>query len=125
MARQVRPRALGRAGPGVLSIIQKHTKPTDRIFTTGPPILYPEANRVSAVRESNIIDEILGSYEGKTDEERLRPIYDQLVKNKPAVVVLDPENIQRKTRHYQRVADAVLDGVQVPEGRGERLRAAG
>lgn len=87
--------------PGVLSIIKDYTKPTDRIFTTGPPVLYPEADRISAVRESNIIDEILGSYEGRTDEERLRPIYDQLVKNKPKVVVLDPENIQRKTRHYR------------------------
>lgn len=87
--------------PGVLSIIKKYTTPADRIFTTGPPILYPEANRISAVRESNIIDEILGSYEGKTDEERLRPIYEQLVKHRPKVVVLDPENIARKGRHYR------------------------
>jgi hypothetical protein len=87
--------------PGVLSIIERTTTPTDRIFTTGPPVLYPEANRISAVRESNIIDEILGSYEGNTDEERLRPIYDQLVKNRPKVVVLDPENLHRKVRHYR------------------------
>ncbi len=87
--------------PGVMDIISRNTKPTDRIFTSGPPILYPEANRISAVRESNIIDEILGSYEGKTDEERLRPIYEELVKHKPKVVVLDPENSHRKPRHYK------------------------
>jgi hypothetical protein len=87
--------------PGVLDIIKRNTTPADRIFTSGPPVLYPEANRISAVRESNIIDEILGSYEGKTDEERLRPIYDQLVKNRPKVVVLDPENLHRKPRHYK------------------------
>ena len=87
--------------PGAFEFIRKNTVPSDRIFTTGPPVLYPETNRVSAVRESNIIDEILGSYEGKTDEERLRPIYLQLVKNKPKVVILDPENGHRKGRHMQ------------------------
>ena len=87
--------------PGVLAFIQQHTTPKDRIFTTGPPILYPEANRRSAVRESNIIDEILGSYPGATDEERLRPLHDELVKHRPKVVVLDPENAYRKTRHYK------------------------
>jgi hypothetical protein len=87
--------------PGILKFIKDHTKPTDRIFTTGPPVLYPQADRVSAVRETNIIDEILGSYEGKTDEEKLRPIYQQLAKNKPVVVVLDPENASRKRRHMK------------------------
>lgn len=106
--------------PGVVAFIARHTTPTDRIFTTGPPGLYPETNRISAVRESNIIDEILGSYDGDTDEERLRPIYQQLVKNKPKVVVLDPENAQRKGRtyralvmpfltefHYQKVSEGI------------------
>jgi len=87
--------------PGVLDFIKRNTKPTDRIFTTGPPVLYPEADRISAVRESNIIDEILGSYEGNTDEERLRPIYQQLVKNRPKVIVLDSENLYRKKRHIK------------------------
>ena len=84
-----------------MDVIKRNTTPADRIFTTGPPVLYPEADRISAVRESNIIDEILGSYEGKTDAERLRPIYDQLVKHRPKVVVLDPENGYRKARHYK------------------------
>jgi len=85
--------------PGAFDFIKKNTVPSDRIFTTGPPIIYPQTNRRSAVVESNIIDEILGSYEGKTDEERLKPIRDQLVKNKPKVVILDPENAHRKGRH--------------------------
>jgi hypothetical protein len=87
--------------PGAFEFIRKNTVPSDRIFTTGPPVIYPQTNRVSAVRESNIIDEILGSYDGKTDEERLRPIYLQLVKNKPKVVLLDPENGHRKVRHMR------------------------
>ncbi len=87
--------------PGAFEFIRKNTVPSDRIFTTGPPVIYAQTNRVSAVRESNIIDEILGSYEGKTDEERLRPVYLQLVKNKPKVVILDPENGWRKGRHMK------------------------
>jgi hypothetical protein len=87
--------------PGAFAFIKKNTVPSDRIFTTGPPLIYPQTDRVSATRESNIIDEILGSYEGKTDEERLRPVYLQLVKNKPKVVILDPENAHRKGRHMR------------------------
>jgi hypothetical protein len=87
--------------PGALDFIKKNTAPSDRIFTTGPPIVYPQTNRLSATVESNIIDEILGSYDGKTDEERLHPIYLQLVKNKPKVVILDPENGHRKDRHMK------------------------
>ncbi len=87
--------------PGVLAFVQQHTSPTDRIFTTGPPGLYVHANRLSATRESNFVDEILGSYEGKTDEERLQPIRTELMKNRPKVVVLDPENAYRKGRHYR------------------------
>ncbi len=85
--------------PGLLAFIEQNSSPSDRIFTTGPPILYAQADRVSATRESNIIDEILGSYDGATDEERLRPIYQELVKNKPKVVFLDPEHGERKGRH--------------------------
>ena len=96
----VRP-PLAEPVPGAFEFIKKNTVPSDRIFTSGPPALYPEVDRVSAVRESNIIDEILGSYEGKTDEERLRPIYQELVRNRPKVVILDPENANRKARHMK------------------------
>jgi hypothetical protein len=95
--------------PGAFEFIRKNTVPSDRIFTTGPPVIYVQTNRVSAVRESNIIDEILGSYEGKTDEERLRPIYLQLVKNKPKVVILDPENGGRKGRHMKSLITPYLN----------------
>jgi hypothetical protein len=87
--------------PELLEFIRQNTTPADRIFTTGPPLLYPKADRISAVRESNIIDEILGSYEGDTDEEKLRPIREQLERNRPKVVVLDPEHVARKGRHYR------------------------
>jgi hypothetical protein len=84
-----------------MKFIARHTQPNDRIFTTGTPQLYAQADRVSAVRETNIIDEIILSYEGSTDAERLRPIYRQLVRNKPKIVFLDPEHEDRKGRHLK------------------------
>ena len=37
---------------GLMEVIVKNTKPTDRIFTDGPPILYPKADRMSAVQRA-------------------------------------------------------------------------
>jgi hypothetical protein len=87
--------------PGILEFIAKNTTPADRIFTSGPPILYVQADRISAVRETNIIDEILGSYDGATDEEKFGPLREQLLRNRPKVVFMDPENGHRKKRHNQ------------------------
>jgi hypothetical protein len=84
--------------PGLQAFIAQNTTPADRIFTTGAPLLYPQTNRLSAVRESAITDEMLGTYEGNTDEEKLRHIYRQLVKNKPKVVFLDSADAARKVR---------------------------
>ena len=84
--------------PGLRAFIVQNTTPADRIFTTGAPILYPQTDRLSAVRESAITDEMLGTYEGNTDEEKLRHIYRQLVKYKPKVVFLDSADAGRKVR---------------------------
>lgn len=84
--------------PGLLAFIASHTTPSDRIFTTGTPGLYAQADRISALRETNIIDEILGSYPGKTDEEKLRSEMQELVEHMPKVVFIDPEHEWRKSR---------------------------
>jgi hypothetical protein len=89
------------AVPGVFRIVAENTTPEDRIFTTGMPNLYIQTNRVSAVRESVFVDEMMGFYTGDTDAERFRPIYEQLKKHMPKVFVLDPEYGNRKTRHNQ------------------------
>jgi hypothetical protein len=84
--------------PGIFDFVAEHSAPQDRIVTTGPPHLYVETNRLSAIRESNLLDELLYAYDGDTDEERLRPIHDELVKHMPKIVVLDPERSDRKVR---------------------------
>jgi hypothetical protein len=85
--------------PGLFDFIRTHTSPQDKIFTTGPPGLYVYADRLSAVRESSIIDELIPSMEGDTDAEKLRPLYEELVRNQPKVIFLDPERANRKVRH--------------------------
>lgn len=85
--------------PGVLAIIAEHTRPDDRIFTTGMPALYIQSDRISAVRETALTDEALGMYPGDTDEQRLSGIRLQLELHLPKVVVLDPAHGPRKERH--------------------------
>jgi hypothetical protein len=84
--------------PGLLDAINVHTKLDDRIFTTGMPALYVQANRLSAVRESAIIDETLGYYDGNTDVEKLSGLRRQLDEHRPKIVVDDPAEASRKAR---------------------------
>jgi hypothetical protein len=85
--------------PGVFDFVAKNSAPTDKIFTTGPPGLYVYTDRVAAVRESSIIDELVPAMPGETDAEKLRPLYDELVRSMPKIVILDPEHGPRKYRH--------------------------
>jgi hypothetical protein len=92
--------------PGVLDFIRRRSAVTDRIFTTGPPGLYVATDRRQATNGVPIIDEFLPSAPGDTDEEKLRPLYEQLVRGRPKIVFLDPElhgairvTPDRKRRH--------------------------
>ena len=51
------------------------------------------------MRESSIIDELIPAKPGNTLEEKLRPLYDELAKNQPKIVFLDPEHGHRKSYH--------------------------
>ncbi len=54
---------------------------------------------MAGVRESNFLDPILGYYVGKTDKEKLRPVYQEMLKSRPRVVVLDPSFLYARGRH--------------------------
>ncbi|MDB4979843.1 MAG: hypothetical protein JWM82_595, partial [Myxococcales bacterium] len=85
--------------PGSFAAIAKYTTPADNIVTTGPPLLYMQVDRKNGVKESTIMDEALGFYQGDTDEQRLSGVRAELELNMPKIVVLDPENEHRKVRH--------------------------
>jgi hypothetical protein len=95
--------------PGIFEYIATHTAPSDRIVTTGPPLLYAYTNRIGAIRESTIIDEVLGGYAGNTDEEKLAPIRAELERNMPKLVFLDPEHGDRKRRHLAALINPFLE----------------
>jgi hypothetical protein len=91
--------------PGIFAFVREHSAPGDKIFSTGAPGFYVYVDRLPAVRESSIIDELIPSMPGNTDAEKLRPLYDELVKNQPKIVFLDPEHGNRKGRH---LASAIM-----------------
>jgi hypothetical protein len=86
--------------PGVLEFVAANSSPDDKILTTGPPLIYMYAHRYGAVREI-IFDEFLMLYPGNNDVERVRGLRDELVKNRPKIVILDPFFEERKRRHME------------------------
>jgi hypothetical protein len=93
------PNAYADSVPGSLEFIKKHTVPGDRIFTTGAPGIYVQADRVGATRECAHFDELIYGYPGNTDEERLSGIRAQLEKNMPKVVIFDPMYDEHRALH--------------------------
>jgi hypothetical protein len=85
----------------VLAFVRTHSAPGDRIWTTGAPGIYVFADRLSATRESAILDDYLVQYPGETDEEKLRPLREQLDRHRPKVVIVDRAYQQRKQRHFR------------------------
>jgi hypothetical protein len=94
------PNAMNEPAPGVFDLIKKHTTPDDRIVTNGNPVLYVQVNRIAGVRESNFLDPILAYYVGETDEEKLRPVYEEMMRSRPKIVILDPSFMWARGRHY-------------------------
>jgi hypothetical protein len=78
--------------------VMANTTPDDYVFTTGSPALYLQSGRRGATREAVHLDPMLPFYVGDTDEEKLRPLYDELVKHRPKVVILDSEFENQKIR---------------------------
>ncbi|HVV53606.1 MAG TPA: hypothetical protein VHO06_28380 [Polyangia bacterium] len=95
------PPTMTEPAPGVFELIRKYTTPSDRIVTNGNPILYVQVNRIAGVRESNFLDPILSFYVGDSDEEKLRPVYDEMMRSRPKIVVLDPSFGYARARHHK------------------------
>ena len=95
----VHPNAYAETVPGEIAYVAAHTKPGDRIFTTGAPALYVQSDRVGATREAAHFDELLYGYPGKTDQERLSYLKEQLEKHMPKVFVFDPVYGENRRLH--------------------------
>jgi hypothetical protein len=94
------PPTMTEPAPGVFDLIRKYTTPADRIVTNGNPILYVQVDRLAGVRESNFLDPVLSYYVGDTDKEKLRPVYEEMMKSRPKIVILDPSFMYARVRHH-------------------------
>ena len=94
--------------PGIVKLITDNSAPGDRIFTTGSPYLYVQTQRRGASRYSTFDDEIMAYYPGHTDEEKLRPIYDELVQSSPVLVYVDPQRPERRVRNMRALVTPFL-----------------
>jgi len=102
--------------PGILEFVAENSAPGDKILTTGPPLIYMYTHRQGAVREI-ILDEFLILYPGNTDVERVSGLREQLVRNRPKIVIMDPVFEDRKVRH--------MDALFVPFFRDFGYKKAG
>jgi hypothetical protein len=89
--------------PGILEFVAENSLPGDKILTTGPPLIYMYTHRVGAIREI-ILDEFLMLHPGNNDVERVRGLREQLIRNRPKIVIMDPYLEDRRRRH----TDALL-----------------
>jgi hypothetical protein len=86
-----------------IDFVRAHTSASDKIWTTGDPLLYVYSDRVSAFRGGIVLDEIIDYYPGKTDKERLSVIRQGLVENRPKLVVIADDMVSaRRQQRYMR-----------------------
>jgi hypothetical protein len=85
--------------PEVVQFVKANSAPTDTVFSTGWPGIYVDSDRRPAVKEDTFFDAFLGLYPGTTDEERLAPIYEELVKSRPKVIYIEPFLEHKRVRH--------------------------
>ena len=90
-----------------VAIVKANSQPGDKIWTLGEPLLYVYSDRVSAVREPAVVDELIEYYPGSTDEERLRPEREELIQNRPKLIVFGDDPVPgygRKQRYIRLLA---------------------
>ena len=55
--------------------------------------------KLKLAKKPQALTQALGQRMQATDEEKLKPLYDALVKSAPKIVILDPEYHSRRSRH--------------------------
>jgi hypothetical protein len=102
--------------PAVIDYITRNTAPDDYILATQPG-LYFFAQRKSALTYNSFLDEVIGTYPGSTDEERLARLLAQIRAHRPKIIYVYPELAARMVRHSQAVIQPLLQ-----EGKYEQVQ---
>jgi len=95
------PRGTYGVAPELLQFVKDNSAPTDAIFTTGLPAIYVHTNRRHATREGIFFDSWLTLYPGATNEEKVKPIYDELVGSRPKIIVIEPYLAEQRVIHMR------------------------
>ena len=84
-----------------IDLVHAYSNPGDRIWNLGDPLLYVFSDRLNAVREGIVADEMIQFNPGATDEERLKGQREELMANPPKLVIFgdDPIGYTRKQRY--------------------------
>jgi hypothetical protein len=90
-----------------VAFVRSHSSPGDKIFTLGEPLLYVFSDRLSAVREPAVVDELIEYNPGKTDEERLAGERDELAHNLPKLVVFGDDPVPGYGRKQRMIRSLV------------------
>ncbi len=94
-----------------VDLVQKYSRPGDRIWTLGEPLLYVYSDRLSAVREPAVVDELISYFPGNTDEERLAAEREELIQNRPKLIVFGDDPVPgygRKQRYIHLLAEPFI-----------------
>lgn len=86
--------------PELVQFIRANTKPDDVIFTSGLPSLYTQSDRMHATREGVYNDLFIDLYDGATDRERASGYYQELVKSRPKLIIIDQKSPELRPRYH-------------------------
>jgi hypothetical protein len=92
------PENLTSLPPWILAYVKQNTTPADYVLTDGGPEFYVITGRKPPTREVCFLDELIDDSAGRTDEERLATVRQELRARPPKVVYLSPDSVSRKVR---------------------------
>jgi hypothetical protein len=93
--------------PGVLDYVVHNTAPDDYILATQAG-LYFFAGRKSALTYNSFLDEVIATYPGANDDERLARLRAQIELHRPKIIYVYPAYLDRMKRHLDALVYPVV-----------------
>jgi hypothetical protein len=87
--------------PELINFVKEHTAPNDTIMSTGLPSIYLLTERRHATADVIFYDALTDLYPGENDEQRFQLIYEQMLKHRPKVIIIEPFNDHKRQKHAE------------------------
>jgi len=105
-----RPAKYGGVPADLVDFVRSHSADTDYVLVTGDPAINVMADRrAPSVGPNAFLDELLVTYPGLTDQEKLAPLRAELQRTMPKIVYLDPDREYRRARFMNTAIRPFLD----------------